>query len=356
MLYHISMSTIQVLVLIIISLVLILLAGAIYERRASKRAYARFNPPGRRIDIGGHRLYITTMGEKVPGRPTVVLEAGHGDWSRVWRNVMPEVSTFTHVVAYDRAGMGWSDPGPTPRTPARVADELHRLLAAAGEEGPYILVGHSMGGPISRLYTRTYPDEVLGLVWVDPAHEDLTRFFPFWRNAYRSFLVLAWIGVLLASFGIVRLAGRKSVQAAFSSATHDDLAGPLVAQVAPATFFKTLVEETFSMMKGANWPGDPLDLGSIPVISIEAQYPGGLPGRYPKVMWEQFKTGWQAIHEEYSGVLARLTRIPVQTGHVVMNEQPQVVIDAVRAMFETVLSDQEKKREQPDISQPAKGD
>lgn len=94
------------------------------------------------------------------------------------------------------------------------------------------------------------------------------------------------------------------------------------------------------MMNAANWPADPLHLGNLPVISIEAQYPNGLPGRYPKTIWNQFKNGWLALHEDYASASSRLTRIPAQTGHVVMSEQPQVVIDAIRAMYQVVASGQ----------------
>lgn len=121
------------------------------------------------IDIGGRRLFITCQGE---GSPTVILEAGLGGDHTSWALVQPAVAELTQVCSYDRAGIGQSDPGPTPRTSQHVVADLHALLAAADVQTPYILVGHSFGALHVRLYAHTYRSEVAGLVLVDPVHED----------------------------------------------------------------------------------------------------------------------------------------------------------------------------------------
>src|SRR5262245_14924563 len=126
-------------------------------------------PPGKLVDIGGRRLHITGAGQ---GEPTVVMEAGAGDFSFDWRVVQPQVARFARVCAYDRAGYAWSDPGPTPRTMRQIAYELHTGLLKAGIKGPYILVGHSLGGAIVRTYVSQYPKEVAGMVLVDSVHEE----------------------------------------------------------------------------------------------------------------------------------------------------------------------------------------
>jgi pimeloyl-ACP methyl ester carboxylesterase len=106
------------------------------------------------------------------GSPTVILEAGLGGGHSSWALVQPGVAQFARVCSYDRAGVGMSDPAPTPRTSQAVAADLHALLDAAGLTGPYVLVGHSFGALHVRLYTHTYPEDVIGLVLVDPVHED----------------------------------------------------------------------------------------------------------------------------------------------------------------------------------------
>ncbi|WP_201372580.1 alpha/beta fold hydrolase [Ktedonobacter robiniae] len=129
------------------------------------------------IDVGGYRLAIACTGS---GSPAVILDAGMGDTSEVWRQVQEAVSEFTCVCSYDHAGRGQSDPGPTPRTSQTIATELHALLRHAHIPGPYIFVGHSFGGYNARLYASQYPEEVVGLILVDSAspHLDLVAVLP----------------------------------------------------------------------------------------------------------------------------------------------------------------------------------
>lgn len=138
--------------------------------RQSARAIQVPDPfPGRMIDLGGRRLNVVDVGK---GDVTVVLEAGVGDDHKVWTQVQEDVAKRTRVLAYDRAGLGMSDPSRTPRTPDGIARELHSLLAASGARPPYVLVGHEAGTFAIRQFQSLYPDEVAGLVLVDPSHED----------------------------------------------------------------------------------------------------------------------------------------------------------------------------------------
>src|SRR5215212_8961641 len=118
--------------------------------------------PGRLVDIGGWRLHLNCTGEAKPTQPTVILEAGMGDFSVEWSLVQPDVAKLARVCSYDRAGDGWSDIGPQPRTMRQIVYELHTLLDKADVRPPYVLVGHSFGGWLVRLYTATYPSEVTG--------------------------------------------------------------------------------------------------------------------------------------------------------------------------------------------------
>ena len=119
------------------------------------------------IDIGGRRLAVWCDGE---GLPAVVLETGLGAPASDWTPVQDAVSSLTKVCRYDRANCGMSDATAKPRTAAAMADDLHRLVAAIGLGRPLILVGHSFGGPICLTYAATWPEEVAGLVLVDPTH------------------------------------------------------------------------------------------------------------------------------------------------------------------------------------------
>jgi len=155
----------------------IVLITAIFMSTAAVPSYAQSHsppaPPGRLIDIGGYRLHLQVTGKR---EPAVVLIAGAGDFSFDWSLVQPAVARFSRVCSYDRAGFAWSDLGPTPRTMKQEAYELHLLLKKAGIKGPYVLVGHSLGGLVARIYSDMYPTEVAGIVLVDSTHEDTTLF------------------------------------------------------------------------------------------------------------------------------------------------------------------------------------
>jgi pimeloyl-ACP methyl ester carboxylesterase len=139
--------------------------GALLESTAEAADARAFTPPGRMVDVGGHRLHIDCVGT---GSPTVIIEAGWGDWSATWSpTVQPGVAASTRVCTYDRAGYGYSEPGPLPRTADRVARELHTLLERAEVPGPYVMVGHSLGGPHARVFAHEYPAEVAGVVLID---------------------------------------------------------------------------------------------------------------------------------------------------------------------------------------------
>jgi pimeloyl-ACP methyl ester carboxylesterase len=148
------------------------------------------SPPGRMVDVGGRRLHLLCSGQ---GQPTVVLEAGASSFAIDWTLVQRDVARSNRTCSYDRAGMGWSDPLP-PDTRASSATDLHNLLERAGETGPFVLVGASRGGLLTRAYVLEYSYEVVGLVLVDPASED------------RLFTMLNGEGVLIAELTAEQLA------------------------------------------------------------------------------------------------------------------------------------------------------
>jgi len=126
---------------------------------------------GALVDVGGHKLFIRCVGPAGTG-PTVVLEAGGGGTTKEWAKVQDLLSSRVRTCAYDRAGLGSSEPGPSPRTLRQEVFELHELLAAAKLPPPYVLAGQSIGGMLVRLYTEKYDSEVVGVVLVDPLHEN----------------------------------------------------------------------------------------------------------------------------------------------------------------------------------------
>jgi pimeloyl-ACP methyl ester carboxylesterase len=165
----------RVAVLVLVALVVVAPAHTTAQGTPPDPPYP---PPGRLVDVGGWKVHLNCTGAIVPSRPTVVLEAGIGDFSVEWSLVQPELSKSARVCSYDRAGDGWSELGPYPRTMRQIAYELHTLLANAGERPPFLLVGHSYGGVLVRQYQATYPSEVAGLVLIEAGVDDPVRILP----------------------------------------------------------------------------------------------------------------------------------------------------------------------------------
>src|SRR5215217_8405758 len=149
---------------LVVALLVLAVAGAIYQAIATALAERAYPPPGEMVDVGGYSLHINCTGQ---GSPTVILDAGSGLFSAQWVRVQRQVSDTTRVCAYDRAGIGWSEMGPDPRDAKQITSELHTLLGKAGIDGPYVLVGHSFGGMYMQTYAARYPEEVAGVVLVD---------------------------------------------------------------------------------------------------------------------------------------------------------------------------------------------
>jgi pimeloyl-ACP methyl ester carboxylesterase len=150
--------------LIVVLLLGLILLGAIYESVAEATDARTYPPPGQMVDVGGYHLHINCTGT---GSPTVIIDAGWGDWSAKWSWVQPEVAKTTQVCTYDRAGMGYSEAGSLPRNAKQFAQELHTLLHQANIPVPYVLVGHSLGGLSMRVFARDYASEVAGVVPIE---------------------------------------------------------------------------------------------------------------------------------------------------------------------------------------------
>jgi pimeloyl-ACP methyl ester carboxylesterase len=283
------------------------LAGAVYQSLATRTELATTPPPGRLVDVGGHRLHIWCTGT---GRPSVILETGLGGFSADWGFVQSDVARFTRVCSYDRAGMGYSDPCPSPRTARRIARELSELVGRAGIDGPFVLVGASIGGFSVRIFASDYGERVAGLVLVDASHEEQAHDIP-WLASFVPFL---------SSAGILRMAG-------VSFGPSPDSLAPSVRGFARATRFRAAgyraaadeirhVRESAAEVKSAR------RILTIPVVVVMGA--GGAD-----------KT-WRDLQRDQVGLSERGCQIVAeQSGHVVPIEESQVVVDAIRAVVET---------------------
>ena len=261
---------------------------------ADARAYP---PPGRLVDVGGDRLHIACFGERRPGTPTVVLEDGSaGVGSIDWRPVQALVAPATRVCAYDRAGFGWSDPGPAPRTAGRVAAELHTLLRGAGEEGPYVLAGHSLGGDFNRVYASAHPGEVAGMVLVDASHDDQWGDPATQAGVAASRQLFEVCDRVLAPLGVWRLAGTTGLAPT-----------PCWPRSRPSCGRWPRLVSTARPTAARPWPRSPRgDRGGTAQVRADRRPAGGLPlvvlTAGSRREDEAQRAGWLALQRDLAGL------------------------------------------------------
>jgi pimeloyl-ACP methyl ester carboxylesterase len=243
------------------------------------------------VDLGGYRLNVSEAGS---GGPTVVFEAGLGEDLTTWNDVRPQVSQFTRTVTYDRAGLGRSDPSPNPRTVEELTVELHEMLHKGGIAAPYVLVGHSLGGAIIQLFSHDYPDEVAGLVLVDP--ED---------------------GRIL-----------QRLQAALSAKEWASRKEQLDAMMAHAT--PTQRAELNSVTTSGDALAGAFPLPKVPMVLLtgtlkDPSFPGNPTEQDIKLQ----------LHKEFLAKVPQAKHVLVPNSrHYIQNDAPQLVIEAVRTVVE----------------------
>jgi pimeloyl-ACP methyl ester carboxylesterase len=186
----------------IVGLLAFAVIGAIYQAIATEIDQRTYSPPGEMVDVNGHLMHINCIGQ---GSPTVILEAANLGMSAHWVRVQQQLSKTTRVCAYDRSGMGWSEPGPEPRDARQISSELHSLLKGIDTEGPYVLIGHSYGGLYARMYAARYPNKVAGVALVDSSHPKQFTRSPEGRAMYEQTNRLGAVIPILTRLGLIRL-------------------------------------------------------------------------------------------------------------------------------------------------------
>lgn len=192
-------------ILVITAIAALFIAGYLYQRIGDHRDQRRYTSPGRWVEIErGQKLYVV---EKGSGGPSVLFEAGIAATNLNWHHIQETVSSFTSTASYDRGGLGWSSPSCTTRTPGNIAVELRSMLQSAGIKPPYILVGHSFGGLVVRRYAISYPEDVAGVVLVDPMRcDEWPPLNPEKQSMIDRGKKLSGYAIPIAHFGLARLA------------------------------------------------------------------------------------------------------------------------------------------------------
>ena len=320
-------GSIVMLVVLILALV-VLAAGAIAKSNLAKQHPA----PGQLVDVGGYKLHINCVGQ---GSPTVILEAGWGDYSATWAYVQPEVAKTTRVCSYDRAGYGWSEASPHPRTASMMAEELHTLLVLANVQAPYVLVGHSLGGMIVRVYAHNYPDGVVGMVLLDSVHEEQYDRLPGAKSSIsdlaRQFRMLG----VLSSTGFMALAP----QSIPDQGLPDEVFAINKVIWATTGYFETAAAELSSMKESTAEVRAMriTSFGNLPlsVLSAGLYYPDPSLSEAEN---QKSREEWQAMQSELVALSSQGKQtIAEKSGHGIQLVQPDLVIDAIQEMINSIV-------------------
>jgi pimeloyl-ACP methyl ester carboxylesterase len=291
--------------------------GAAYQAYATHKEFTAYPPPGQLVDVGGHRLHIWCTGK---GVPTVVLDTGLGGTAFDWGYVQPEVAKFTRVCSYDRAGVGFSESGPHPRTSRQIVKELATLLASS-VQGNVILVGASIGGWNVRVFASEQPQRVAGLVLVDARHENQGERLAE-AGAPENPPWVAYFASPVAYTGIARLLDIVPGLPVDSYASE-------VRKYVQATRFRASAlvtaanELRYGSVSAAQVRSTRREL-KIPVVVISA----GLHNLQTREVLAALQRDQATLSKQSCHVIAE------RSGHAIAFGQPEIVVDAIRATVE----------------------
>jgi pimeloyl-ACP methyl ester carboxylesterase len=318
----------------VLALVLLACLGALWQQIGERRDGRRYPAPGTLVDLGGRRLHLWRQGT---GSPVVVMDSPVGSGCLGWSLVQGEVAAFTATCSVDRPGYGWSDPVAGPHTPGRFVSDLHLALTKAGVPPPYIFVGASIGGMDARLFTFRYPQEVAGLVLVDPAHEEMLDLSPPSVRAQsestgplRLFQVASRLGILRLANMPVDIAGMEVLKGedqarAVAVGLRTEAVDAIVAET-------TALGASIAELKAAKGAAGPKPLGDRPVIVLTRQ-------EDPPPTGDQAKAyeAWVQLHAEMAKESSRGRQVIVgPSGHFIAVEHPDRVVEAIREVVDAV--------------------
>jgi pimeloyl-ACP methyl ester carboxylesterase len=296
-----------------LSLIVILL---VRESITRNRYRVEYPPPGQMVSLGTHDVHLNCVGS---GSPTVVFEADLDQYGSLsWDSVQSEIGELTRACSYDRAGIMWSEPGPRPRDGETIAAELKTVLENAGEEGPYILVGHAFGGAYVRIFAGQNPDDVCGMVLVESSHpEMLTRFEQVGvvpeipdKNIRPLILLLSHLG----------MPGRyKGNIYNLSSEVYDPVQAFL--PESSMTWFDEKVEAPNTLAQAGQYEY----LGDFPLIVIASSRPSSIEVQGPVL-----QDLWLELQQELLLLSENSELRAYEVGHYPQLQSPDLVIEAVQ--------------------------
>lgn len=258
-------------------LLVLIVIGVTYQLIATESAKNTYLAPGQLYTVNGHQIHLYCTGEENPDAPTVILEAGGISYSREWYWVQDQLDDHVRVCSYDRAGTGWSEASPEPRSALQITNELNQLLDETGVSGQLILAGHSYGGVINRVYAAQYPEQVEGIVLVDTAFVLPESFadqaaYDQWKRENDLLQAVVWAANRV---GIYRLSLASELAAyGYPSEIAAELAALRGSNQSFDTYYAEGILERWSL---AEQSASAQNLGDLPLIALWADAPQGTP-------------------------------------------------------------------------------
>jgi pimeloyl-ACP methyl ester carboxylesterase len=288
--------------------------GCLYQAISTIRDRHTFLPPGRLVDVDGCRMHVQMSGS---GAPTVVLETGLGGMTSAWAWIQPETAKFTRVVSYDRPGLGWSEADTAPKSAYLAARRLRDILLRSQAIPPYVLVGHSMGGLLVRVFAALYPGDVAGMVLLDASHPDQhLRSLAIETHMRSGFRILRFVP-FLALLGYIRLTGFFN---AWAEGLPTKQAAEAEAFLSSYRHLRTMRDESLAWDTVCSEARVTGGLGDIPLAVVTAGR-NVLPGQ-PELQGELAKLSRKSIHVTVGGA----DHITLVTGR----EYARSVVEAIR--------------------------
>jgi pimeloyl-ACP methyl ester carboxylesterase len=308
--------------------------GAAYQAISESTDLKRFPPPGKLIDIGGRRLHLHCAGT-ING-PAVVIEAGAGSDSTLWDDIVHSVSSFTRACTYDRAGLGWSDPAPSPRSFDDRAGDLHAVLARAGIAGPLILVGHSYGGYIVRTFAKIYRDRVAGIVLVDAAEEGYT-FDPWGLKSAAQVRAREYHIGWAVRLGLLRI-GLKLWPDRFDpvKSVPPSVRAEMTALYLRSSRHFAAADELAAYERtpqSTRQPGGFGLLGDLPLIVVSRSSRDEATGKATSKEWLAAQDRLVALSTNSAHIVAE------RSGHMIQFGEPELLVDAIERLWDEARRD-----------------
>lgn len=281
-------------------------------------------PPGQLIDIGGYKLHVNSQGD---GSPSVVVDVGVGAWSIFWNDIQKELTKTTRVVTYDRAGYGWSDPSPFPRTVKEIAEELHALLQAANILPPYVLVGNSFGGYTIRVFADLYPEDVVGIVLVESAHERQWQVLP----PAVIMLVEKTLSDLKGASRLSRAGQMKIEEIEPSPSLSDELQPAYRATIIQPKYHEAFYGEMAVLDMTSRQVAATKPLGNMPLAVVTAENSFGQFAGIPNFPVEECNQKWMKLQSELTNLSSNSKQfLSKEATHKIQIDDPKIIVEAVQ--------------------------